>query len=295
MPHLLPTVDLLGGVACTRTLAEHGSTAREVDRAVARGDLVRLRQRWVALPTAPVPLVRAVRTGGRLSCVSVLSRHGIWCSESHGLHVRVDPRFHALSSPSDRCRPLSAEHGLTVHRTIPSALAESQLAADPIPHALLQAIRCQKPLDAIASIDSALNKMFVTLPEVESLLAALPVRCQRYRPRIDPKSQSGLETKARLSLRGMNIPYRSQVWIDGVGYVDLLIGERLVLEVDGFAFHSRKEDFENDRRRDVELARLDYRTLRASYSQVMVDWDRVFAVVRGLIAQGEHRWSATHG
>jgi len=49
---------------------------------------------------------------------------------------------------------------------------------------------------------------------------------------VDPGCGSGLETLARLHLRRRHIRVRSQVHIPPVGWVDLLIGGRLVLELD---------------------------------------------------------------
>lgn len=291
---LLETLARFGGVASTAALAEHGLTARRIDRGVQTGDLLRLRQGWVALPSAPNPVVRAVRVGGRLSCVSALHPRKIWCRESRGLHVRVGRYSQHLSAPHDRRVPLGApaRFGVTVHRTITPGLAEHPFAIDPVPHALMHAVKCQPPADAIATLDSALNRKLITWGETEELLSFLPQRYRRYLQLVDGKSQSGLETKARLACRRHRIPFRTQVSIDGVGYVDILIGERLVLELDGYEFHSSKADFEEDRRRDAELARQCFRVQRASHDQVMYRWDEVFTVVRQLVARGEHRWSA---
>ncbi len=64
-------------------------------------------------------------------------------------------------------------------------------------------------------------------------------------------SESGTESKVRLLLRTRRIGHRPQVYIARVGYVDLLVGDRLVVEIDGAAYHTGPE-FEEDRRRDFE-------------------------------------------
>ena len=43
----------------------------------------------------------------------------------------------------------------------------------------------------------------------------------------------------------------------------------LVVEVDGFQFHSTREAFERDRRRDAELQRAGLRVLRVTWRQVV--------------------------
>lgn len=49
----------------------------------------------------------------------------------------------------------------------------------------------------------------------------------------------------------------------------LWCAERLVVEVDGFAFHSTRAAFERDRRRDAVLQLAGYRVLRLSWRHVV--------------------------
>jgi very-short-patch-repair endonuclease len=52
--------------------------------------------------------------------------------------------------------------------------------------------------------------------------------------------------------------------------VDFLWREQgLVVEVDGFRYHSSPSDFENDRRRDAELLARGLRVLRVSAAQIV--------------------------
>jgi very-short-patch-repair endonuclease len=52
--------------------------------------------------------------------------------------------------------------------------------------------------------------------------------------------------------------------------VDFLWREqRLVVEVDGFAFHSSRSAFERDRRRDAELGTLGFRVMRVTWRQIV--------------------------
>ena len=60
--------------------------------------------------------------------------------------------------------------------------------------------------------------------------------------------------------------------------VDLLWPEqRLVVEVDGFAFHGTRAAFERDRRRDAELQALGYRVLRITWRQLTREPEAVIA------------------
>ncbi|WP_442965601.1 MULTISPECIES: endonuclease domain-containing protein [unclassified Rathayibacter] len=81
------------------------------------------------------------------------------------------------------------------------------------------------------------------------------------------------------------IDARAQVWIAGVGRVDLLIGSSLIIELDGRSTH----DFENDRRRDLFAAKNGCVTLRFSATQVLTAWPEVEAAIRTAIERGLHR------
>ena len=59
------------------------------------------------------------------------------------------------------------------------------------------------------------------------------------------------------------------VWIEGVGEVDMIILGFIIIEVDGWAFHSSKEQREKDLKRDRELLRRGYVVLRFTYDDVM--------------------------
>lgn len=58
---------------------------------------------------------------------------------------------------------------------------------------------------------------------------------------------------------------------------------RLVAETDGWAFHRTRRAFEHDRRRDQQLARAGYRTLRFTHRQLDADAAEVAATVRAAL------------
>ncbi|MGD8167485.1 endonuclease domain-containing protein [Herbiconiux sp. P16] len=146
-------------------------------------------------------------------------------------------------------------------------------------------------MDAVASLDSAMNRGYFSFVQVAELLDPMPAASSRLLDLVDPSCESGLETKARLSLKATNIPYRTQVVIPTAGRVDLLIGDRLVLELDGWEWHSNKIDFEKDRRKDLALHALEYQVMRLSYAQVSFGWSEALRVIRAKVSRGEHRWS----
>ncbi|MGC5169101.1 endonuclease domain-containing protein [Microbacterium sp. DT81.1] len=100
-------------------------------------------------------------------------------------------------------------------------------------------------------------------------------------------SDSGLETifVTRLSRWGLRM--RQQVVLAGRP-VDVLIGDRLVVQVDGFEYHSKPADRRRDLEHDAELMLRGYVVLRFSYAQVLHDWPAVERTIARALAAGAH-------
>jgi very-short-patch-repair endonuclease len=60
--------------------------------------------------------------------------------------------------------------------------------------------------------------------------------------------------------------------------------ERLVVEVDGFAFHSTRAAFERDRARDADLQAHGYRVMRVTWRQLTVRPEALAARIGGALA-----------
>ncbi|WP_270366002.1 DUF559 domain-containing protein [Microbacterium algeriense] len=71
--------------------------------------------------------------------------------------------------------------------------------------------------------------------------------------------------------------------IDGVGRVDFVLGDRLILEADGDENHGSPTRRHIDRIRDAAASRLGYETLRFDYAQIVHDWPTVQAAVLGAL------------
>ena len=284
-----------GGVCSITQLRERGIERDEIVAAFATGTIQRIRRGWYSTPGANGDVVRAVRVGGVATATTVLRTHGIWMPravESRStLHVRVGRGASRLRAPDlvegtlhplDRKRDLVCLH----HRDHPLPAS----AFDPLPLALAEMLRCAEPADAIAMLDSALSKVILQPGDVNALRDLTMPSRRWIIDRSDPGSESGIETRVRTLLRSRRIRHRSQVRIAGVGWVDLLVGDRLVLEVDGSQYHSGDDEFEQDRRRDFELAIRGYLVIRLSYRMVTDHWDALSEQLLGIVARGEHRW-----
>ena len=275
-----------GGLAATFELYEGGFTRNDIRRAVSRGALLRVRQGWYAPPGIQPELIQAARVGGRLTCLSGIRSHGLWTYPTTSLHVAVTEHACRLRQPTDMRKRLDRSAAVRTHwrQDEPSG---SRLLLDPV-ECLSDLLRCQHPEVAISAADSALHQGVVALPQWLGLLAQLPKALVRLLPAPDARSESGIESLTRIRLAKYRLPIRSQVNIPGVGRVDFLIGERLVVEVDGAEYHTDPVQFEADRRRDAVLSRLNYRVLRFSYRQVMFRWHEVEAAVLAAVIRGDH-------
>lgn len=152
--------------------------------------------------------------------------------------------------------------------------------------AVRTAIGCLDHDAAVVAIDSALNRGLISETWVREI-CSLNSRGRRIARNLDPASESGIETLARLRLRRHRLRVRSQVVI-GESRVDLLIGDRLILELDGRAWHDRPGDFEADRRRDRDLLAAGYLVMRASYRQVMAEFPLIEQQILALVRSRKH-------
>ena len=158
----------------------------------------------------------------------------------------------------------------------------------PIVEALIQAVLCQTPRAAIASLDSAWHLGVVDEAGIAAVFSALPRRYRRIRPLLDRRAESGTETLVRLMLRTLGLRPELQVEIDGVGFVDLLVEGWLIVECDSEAHHADWKQIKADRRRDAAAAAQGYMTLRLLAEDILYRPDWVLGVLKAVLAQGSY-------
>jgi very-short-patch-repair endonuclease len=59
---------------------------------------------------------------------------------------------------------------------------------------------------------------------------------------------------------------------------------RLIVEIDGYRFHSSRSAFERDRRRDAELAAAGYQVIRVTWRQITEEPYSVVALLSQTLA-----------
>lgn len=264
-----------------------GMTPRAITTAVRAGELIRARRDRYLPPDAPDAVVRAVRVGGRLTCLSLLQHLEVFVLTNDRLHVHLDVRMSRMRSPHDpRTRlDLRKLHGTRLHWLAMGEDAGAATCTDPVV-ALAHAVLCQPPRAAIASIDSALNKGLIGGDDVPSIFAMLPAKYAVLEPLVDGRAQSGTETLVRLMLVALGCSVQLQVGFSNVGFVDLVADGWLVIECDSKLFHATWEQQLKDRERDLELARQGYAVLRLTARDILYRPDEVQAAVRGLLTAG---------
>ncbi|MGN6220714.1 MAG: hypothetical protein ACTHNQ_14530 [Microbacterium sp.] len=149
--------------------------------------------------------------------------------------------------------------------------------------AVLQAVRCQQPRAALATLDSALHQGVLHADDLTELFAAVPRRHRVLRTLIDARAESGPETLVRLMLRALGASFDVQVRIVGVGRVDFVVDGWLIVECDSQEFHSTWQDQRRDRRRDQAAAALGYATYRPIAEDIMWHPQEVQAALAGLL------------
>lgn len=155
--------------------------------------------------------------------------------------------------------------------------------------ALEHLLLCQPPDEAVAVVDSALHLGIIGPGLLASTLALLPARLQPLLPAFDVRAESGLESLTRFRLLACGIVCRPQVAIPGVGRVDLLIDEWLIIELDGRQWHGTADAFTSDRRRDAAAVLRGYTVLRFGYSDVVRAWSRTTSTILATLARGRTR------
>lgn len=263
-------------VAHSSTLRAAGFSAHEVKEAVRHGQLRRVRRSWLVTSEVSPERLAAASVGGRATCVSAAAARGLW-TPARG----VDAFHVAVPHSASRIQT----DGILVHRATGPAPVASRATVEPLINVLFHVARCLEPADALAVWESAL-RLRVTDSDELSRVVWRSRRAAEIAATADSLSDSGLESHFIALMRLIGVTVTQQVWIDGHP-VDALIGERLVIQLDGFAHHQAR-----DRRRDIAAdARLTlrgYTVLRFDYHQVLFQPETVQQTVLTAIAQGLH-------
>jgi very-short-patch-repair endonuclease len=264
-----------GGVVRVAHARDAGFSVRTLSRLVADGVALRPRGGWLALRGADPLLISAARAGVVLTCMTQAARLGLWTSSD-------DPRDHVGAAPHATAVAIDRSRAI-VHWNVPWIARAPARLVDPVENVLQLVAFCQPFEAAFAVWESALRKGLVT----REALLRYPLSGQAVRlvAEVTPFSDSGLESFVLVRLRWLPVPVVPQVVIAGRP-VDFLIGDRLVLQIDGGHHVGVQRDA--DIAHDAYLLSLGYHVIRVSYVQVTQRWSTVHELILRAIAQGLH-------
>ncbi|MBG6239474.1 very-short-patch-repair endonuclease [Mycetocola sp. CAN_C7] len=278
----------LGGVAQKQRVLAFGVPASALSTAVGRGTLFRPMQGWYALPTVDPDVIRAVRLGGCLGCVSAAGHHGLATPPGDPLHVWVPPGASRLRTPADKHRRFApaVDRTATLHWNRLDGVSRHTLVLSL--HLALRQIAGCMPLDyAVAIFDSALYRKKITTATLAALIATWPERFHPLADLVDARAESFPESIFRVRLRLAGLACRIQVGALSAFRLDVVIGDRLPVEINGIQFHG-DDRFEADHARGATLSGVGFIILRFSYRQILFDWPTVAATIFAAVERGDH-------
>lgn len=264
-----------GGVLSTAQLLGSGETERDIRQALDLDLLRRIRHGWYATNDADADVVAAVEAGGVASCVFALHRSGIWVpGEAVEMHCRVTR--HGQRIRGRQCRRYGRPTSATA-------------AIDDLPTALQYAARCLDDEGFIVVCDSVANKGLITLEDIATQFAHAPTRIRRLIEKCDARAQSGTESMTRVRLRNVGYRVRVQYRVAKGLHPDLLVGERLAVEIDSKAHHTGEDNYEYDRWRDRQYVKHGLIPIRLTYAHVVTHWPATLADIHAICRNRTHR------
>jgi very-short-patch-repair endonuclease/predicted transcriptional regulator of viral defense system len=284
------------GLVTRRQLRELGLGRGAIDRRIARGALHPLhRGVYLVGHAVPPPLARelaavlACGPGALLSHRSAARLWGIYdfarddvevTVPARGRNQRPGIRVHCVSFVP----PQEARVYLGIPATSPARTLLDLAASVPrrdleraVEEAAIRRLTSREELAAVLE-RSHRRPGAATLRSVLALGA---------RPGL---TRSEAERRLLELLRAGDLPPTdTNVRVDGYEVDFLWRAERLIVEVDGYAFHSSRAAFERDRRRDAALDAAGYAVVRVTWRQIVVEPEAVLVRLARSLASAAAR------
>ncbi|MBD8479144.1 DUF559 domain-containing protein [Microbacterium sp. CFBP 8794] len=266
------------GIETFSGLRARGRSRRSITSAVEAGELRHLRRGVYAERGACAPVVTAALHGGRAACVTAARHLGLWTlAAEQPIHVWMRGGGHAYAHDECTCR-LHWDDAAPGHA----------FALPSVPRILRQILRCRGVEDFFVSVESALRLGMLTSSGKTWLRSHTNDVARDALDFARSDADSGLESIVRWRLRHRNLPVRTQMHIISVGRVDLLIGDALIIEIDGAGNHEGAANRHRDLRRDAHAAAWGFVSLRFDYALVVHDWPTVERAIMAYVERGLH-------
>jgi hypothetical protein len=222
------------------------------------------------------PTITALQVGGRVDCLTRLSQFGIWSGIARpGLHLRLRPHHHQrLLVP-----------GASLHWSRATHDWGPVFEVSPF-DAVMQALSCLNDVDALACLESALYKKFITNHDLDELLRRAPAHLHSVLRLLDRGGQSGFETFSRVGFIRAGYHVETQYFVRGAGHFDMLVNGCVGVETDGEEWHG-PERFVPDRTKDREAERQGIRTLRLARPHIFDSWPTTLETMKRMVNDAE--------
>lgn len=207
--------------------------------------------------------------------MSALALHGVFVIETPGAH-----------EVGRQC-PCATSDDLILHQRL-RAWPDAEPVM-PVEQSLIHAARCLDAEGAAICLESALNKKLIGPDDLPSIMAGLPARKRSAIGPLDGRAMSGPETRVRRLFERRGVQVTAQFPLPDGGFVDMLVGERLMIECDSRSHHTDPMTFANDRHRDQRNVSLGYTVIRLTYQDVMDNWTATREMLLSLLRRGVHR------
>lgn len=283
-------VDSLGGLAQKRQLVAFGATDGMLTQAVRSGEVHRARKGWYSTIPESDPVLRAARVGGRLTGISALFELGCWRWQEHPLHVSVPRGAARLRKQWDRFSRLNPAlcTDVVLHWDDDVVISRGRISAVSLKDAYVRVV-LDEPFElAIVAFDWGFKCGLLDRVGFKEILLALPHDARMIGNWVDFRCDSILESVARTRLQLLGFRVTSQVPVAARELIDLVIEDIVALETDGKDHVGR---FEKDRRKDVSITIEGRHALRATYTMVRYDFDRLVEAIERAILARRPNWS----
>jgi very-short-patch-repair endonuclease len=260
----------LGGVARTGQFLAAGYSRTDI-AGLTRAGARQPRRGVFMLPGCQPEFAAAIRHNARATCASAAAHYGLWLREPPAQHHLACNHGHGT--------------GFIRHRTIRFD-GPPQLPVAAVEDVALHALSCLQPPASTALATSAMRLYGIPLELLKAQLIgdrSGPV-LQALR-QLDLRAESIVEVDAQHLFKANGISFDTQVRLPGIGRVDFLIEGFLIVEVDGYAFHSNREAMRRDLRRNNASTVNGFAVLRYMPEHIWFEADRVVAEIRAALSR----------
>jgi very-short-patch-repair endonuclease len=271
------------GIVTVAQLLEAGFSRSAVSHRVRRGWLVAVFRG--VYQVGPVRAPRGLEMAAVLATGGVLSHHSaaaVWGIRAHDGDVHV-----SVSGRDQRPRP-----GLRIHRSCSvNAAVHDGLPLTTPTRTIHDLAACLPQHELDRAVEQA---QILRLATPDEIAADMP---RRGRPALraalnhEPQlTRSEAERRLLAIIKAARLP-RPDTNVRVEGYeVDLFWPDQgLIVEVDGYAYHSTRQAFERDRARDAALQAAGYRVVRFTWRQIVHEPLAVVVQLSRLLATSASR------